>query len=268
MSTVRLDLTCARSCAPQVAKGGQSRYRFYKQGVHVKFIPAFAAAIVLLAGCGPSPSSSNSKPSAIIAAAKPAEKPDQTPLTEKIGENTYRIDLLGITVDAPAGWYVVDSELMSKLMDEGAKVSGANLDAGTKAAVDGSMARTATLFTFLEVPPGTPREYIPAIFGIAEDVSIMPGVTSGRDYFFHAKKIMAQSTIQMITSDVIGGRMIGGHSFDRMDVQVSAPGGMTVNQRFYATRRDDHVISIIQSYVTDEELAQLDAVLDSIKLDW
>lgn len=234
----------------------------------MKFIPAVAAAIILLAGCGPSPSSSSSIPSASIAAAKPAARSDQTPLTEKIGANTYRIAALGITVDAPAGWYVVDSELMSKLMDEGAKISGANLDAGAKAAVDGSMARTATLFTFLEVPPGTPRDYIPAIFATAEDVSMMPGITSGQDYFFHAKKIMARSTIPMVTTDVVGGRMIGGHSFDRMDVEVSAPGGLTVIQRYFATRRGDHAISIIQSYVTDEELAQLDAVLDSIKLDW
>jgi hypothetical protein len=36
----------------------------------------------------------------------------------------------------------------------------------------------------------------------------------------------------------------------------------------YAARHGNQVVAIIQSYKTDEELAALDKVLDSIKLDW
>ena len=235
----------------------------------MKFITAVAAAIIL-SGCGPSPSSNNSGASGSVAAARPArpaEKPDQ-PLLENTGENTYRVAALGITVDAPAGWYVADSELMGKLMDEGVEISGANLNAGEKAAVDSAMARTVTLFSFLEVPPGSPREYIPAAMGIAEDISMLPGVTRGKDYFFHARKTMEMSAIPIVTSDVFAERMIDGRSFDRMDAQVTAPGGLDILQRYYAARRGNNMIIFVQSYRTDEELAQLDAVLDGIKLDW
>jgi hypothetical protein len=191
----------------------------------------------------------------------------QTTTSEAISKNTYSIAKYGLTVAAPDGWYVADSELMTKLMDSGTDVATSTMDARTKAAIDGSVARTTTLFTFMEAPPGSPREYIPAVMGVAEQVDMLPGISRGSDYFFHARKIFEQSAVPMAISDTYSERMIDGHSFDRMDLEMGPPGA-GVTQRYFAARHGAEVVAIIQSYRTEEELAVLDKVLDSIKLDW
>jgi hypothetical protein len=191
----------------------------------------------------------------------------QTTTSEAIGKNTYRIAKYGLTVTAPDGWYVADSELMTKLMDAGADVATSTMDARTKAAIDGSVARTTTLFTFMEAPPGSPREYIPAVLGVTERVDMLPGISRGSDYFFHARKILKQSAVPITISDAYSERMIDGHSFDRMDLEMGPPGA-SVTQRYFAARHGAEVVVVIQSYRTEDELAVLDKVLDSAKLDW
>lgn len=223
---------------------------------------ALALGLSALAGCGQA-SREVSEPSRNVSAKKVAPKDVAT----QVGDNTYRIAVADMTITAPEGWYVADTGMMSKLMDAGKDASTATMDASLKAAVEGAMKRTTSLFSFMEVPPGSPREYIPALIGVSEDVSMLPGVVRGRDYFFHARRVMEQAAVPTVIATDYVERTIGGKSFDRMDVEMGAP-GQTVNQRYFAARHGGVVVAFIQSYRTEEELAVLDRALDSIKLDW
>lgn len=182
-------------------------------------------------------------------------------------DNTYRADMFGMTVTAPDGWYVAPSDVMDKMMASGQDIATSRMDETTQAMIDGSVARTVNLFTFTEYPPGAPVESSSAILGIAEDVSIMPGIERGRDYFFHARKLMEQSPIPTEIAEEYGERTIGGHVFDRMDVVMGGP-ERQVRQNYYAARHGDHIVALIASYGTDEQRAALDEVIDSITLDW
>jgi hypothetical protein len=229
-----------------------------------RILTALAATLALAAvpGCGP-----NAAPEADAAAPAAAAGGVRTVAPEAVGPNTYSIAAHGMTITAPEGWYVADTALMEKLMAVGKDVTTSNMDSSTKAAIDNSLSRAGSLFTFMEVPPGTPRDYIPAIMGVSEDVSMMPGLSRGSDYHFHARKLMEQSPIPTTIAETYTERMIGGQSFDRMDIRMGPP-GKEILQRMYAARHGNQVVAIIQSYKTDEELAALDKVLDSIKLDW
>lgn len=197
------------------------------------------AAVIALAGaltaCGP-----GGNP---LAAKSGAEKPGAA---TEIGKDTYQNKQLGLTVTAPEGWYVAPSDVMEKMMSAGTDPTTANMDSRTKAAVQGSVQRTASIFTFAEH---------------------VPGIKRGSDYFFHARQMMAQSAVPTTIAEGYTTRRIGGQEFDRMDVEMGTP-GETVSQRYFAARHGDVIFAIIQSYRTQEELAVLDKVLDSIKLDW
>ena len=152
-------------------------------------------------------------------------------------------------------------------MSAGADLSTSNMEQGTKAAVRSSLQRTASIFTFAAQPPGAPVPYMAAVMGLTEDVGMLPGIKRGSDYFFHARKLMEQSAVPTKIADGYTTRQIGGQEFDRMDVQMGDP-SRAVSQRYFAARHGNVIFGIIQSYRTDEELATLDKVLDSIKLDW
>ena len=226
----------------------------------MKHMIKFAVAAALagaLAACGPSGAGPE-------AAKSGAEKPDAA---TAISPNTYQNKQLGLTVTAPEGWYVAPSDVMEKMMSAGTDLTTSNMDQRTKAAVQGSVQRTASIFTFAEHEPGSAVDYTAAVMGVTEDIGMMPGIKRGSDYFFHARKIFEQSAVPTVIAADYSTRRIGGHEFDRMDVEMGPPGN-TVKQRYFAARHGDLIFAIIQSYRTEEELATLDKVLDSIKLDW
>lgn len=227
----------------------------------IKFAIVAAMAGGLVA-CGPTGSSPDAAKGE--AAKAGTEKPGAA---TEIGENTYQNKALGLTVTAPDGWYVAPSDVMEKMMAVGTDLTTSNMNSQTKAAVKNSVQRTASIFTFTEQAPGSAVEYMPAAMGVTEDISMLPGIKRGSDYFFHARRMFAQSAVPTVIADDYATRRIGGQEFDRMDVEMGTPPA-TVTQRYYAARHGDIVFAIIQSYRTEEELAVLDKVLDSIKLDW
>jgi hypothetical protein len=195
-----------------------------------------------------------------------AEKPTDA-LAQKLDENTYVNAQFALTVTAPEGWFVADSELTQGVMDAGKDLMTADTDARTKAMIEASLKRSRNIFAFMQHPPGAPVDSNASIMAVAENASFTPGIKTGRDYFFHMKKLMEQTSA---AAEVVGeykSRKIGGQSFDRMDLKMTVM-GQPVLQRVYAARHDEWVVILIQAYQTDEQLAELDKVLDSVKLDW
>ena len=185
----------------------------------------------------------------------------------KVDENTYVNKEFGLAVTAPDGWFVADTQLAEQVMNAGVDILTADQDARTKAMMDASLKRSRSLFTFVEHPPGTPVESNPSIMGAAENVGILPGIRTGQDYFFHMRKLLEQTSAG---AEVVGDyktRKIGGQMFDRMDMKQTVM-DQTVLQRVYAAKHEDWIVILIQAYQTDEQLAELDKVVESIKLDW
>jgi hypothetical protein len=204
-----------------------------------------AAALIATASCGPRPVASGS---------------------EKVSENTYRNHAFGVIVTAPDGWFVMDNAQTRKMMDAGLDVAVGDNER-LKAAAHASAQQSGNLFAFFEYAPGTPVEFNPSVVGVTENLSTAPGVKTGRDYFFHVRKIMEQSTIKPEFMGDYQSRKIDGRDFDVMRLQMVV-NGATVKQNYYAARHGDYAISFIQSYNSDEQLQATDAVIDSIRLDW
>ncbi|MDP3740646.1 MAG: hypothetical protein Q8R02_24885 [Hyphomonadaceae bacterium] len=221
-------------------------------------LPVMCAAMLAAANCSPQTDG--------IAASigAPASK---APLVEEISENTYFNKPFGVTVTAPDGWFVMDTEQTGKLMDAGKEIITAGQDVRTKAAMEMSVKRTDNIFSFFKYAPGAPVDDNAAIMSIAEDVGMLPGIASGKDYFFHAKRMLDQTNTEY---KVIGDyqlRKIGGRDFDEMDIKMISM-GVEVSMRYFAAKRGDDVVLFIQTYRSESDLPELDKILDSIKLDW
>src|SRR5262245_39170758 len=185
----------------------------------------------------------------------------------KVDANTYFDKQFGLTITAPEGWYVADTEMTQSVMDAGADLMSAESDARTKAMMSAALKRTRNLFTFIEHPPGAPVDSNASMMGVAENVGVLPGIKNGQDYFFHMRKLFQQTNAPVEVVGDYRSRKIGGQMFDRMDLKMTVM-GQTVLQRVYAARHDEWIVGIVQAYQTDEQLAQLDKTLESIRLDW
>lgn len=220
---------------------------------------ALGAAALGLSACG-------DKPAAESAGASTAN------LAEKTDPNTYVSKKYGMTVTAPEGWYVMDSDVTKKLMDIGRDAATANVGAAEKAAIDASVARSENIFGFLETDPNTSTEGGGGLLALAEDASSSPDVTNGRQYFTHLRAAFEQTGANVTVDDAYSTVQIDGQPFDRMNIVMhgTGPAGtpIQVNQRYLAARHGEHMIVFIQSYIDDADIATLDGIINSIKLDW
>lgn len=205
-----------------------------------------------------------------MAVASPAAAPDQftSSAGEKTGEDTYHIASHGITVTAPAGWRVVEGASLSDLLGGADNLINGGKNGSPEVVRKLVANQTTGLFTFHQQPPDSGAPFLPAtITGIAEGLLLAPGINTGKDYLLHMKPQLERSPIPTVVESDFSKRTIGGHVFDRMDVvMVTLPD--ILKQRQYATVHGREAVVFIVSYKTDEELAVLDKVLDSIKLDW
>lgn len=187
---------------------------------------------------------------------------------ETVSANTYRIASQGMTITAPEGWHVAQSDELAGLMGVAGRLHTAGMDTVSKAEIAGSVSRSTVLFTFYSILPSNQNGALPAtITGVSENVANASSVKRGSDYLNYLGRQLERSAVPMVPSDTYSERVIGGKSFDWMDVTLIAFPAI-LKQRHYAARHSDTVIVIIQSYNTNEELAALDGVLDSIKFDW
>lgn len=167
-----------------------------------------------------------------------------------------------MTFDAPDNWYVASDAQIRELMNFGSDVAAGDKD-DLKAIIDASMQRNIPLFAVFEHEPGAPVEINPSIIAVAEHMAAAPGIKSGADYFFHAKKLMAQSTAQYAFDDEYKVRKFGEVSFDQMDLTITV-GGQTVSQSYYAAKHDNYIVSVIAS----PNDAITSAVLENLKFVW
>ena len=193
-------------------------------------------------------------------------------LAEKTDPNTYVAAKYGMTATAPEGWYVMDSDVTKKLMDIGRDTATANADAEEKAAFDASMARSENIFGFLESDPNIATEGGGGMLALAEDISGVPEVTNGREYFAHLRAAFEQTGANVTIDDAYTTVQVDGQAFDRMNIVMhgTGPAGtpIQINQRYLAAKHGSSMIVFIQSYIDDSDIAPLDGILKSIKLDW
>lgn len=216
---------------------------------------ALAAGLALsMAACGDTSSSSSTSPAAESGAVETA-KP----------RNADAADM-GVKATAPDSWYKLSADEGKKLMSAGVDMVTSNSDA-MAATAEYAKQKTRVLYGAFAHAPGSPVETNASVLISAEDISIAPGVKTGKDFFFHAQRAIEMSGMPYTVDQELTPYTIDGRSFDMGNMTLSV-GGMEVKQRIYLAKRGDYMVSIAQSWVTDEELATTQAIVDGIKLDW
>lgn len=173
---------------------------------------------------------------------------------------------LGVTVTKPDDWYQMSDQDTGRLMQRGMEVAAGD-DKVMARAMDASRARTLALFAVLQFPPGAPVPFNPSLLGNAENISELPGIKRGADYFFHVKRTLSMSGLAYEIVSEPAPYTIDGQSFDRAELRMEV-NGTTVEQAIYLARHGDYMVSIVQSWSGDDQRATTQAVLDGIKLDW
>lgn len=208
-----------------------------------------AALGIVLTGCGDS--------------AQPRVE-RKKPQVERMGVSA-KADL-GITVTEPDSWHRLSDRDAETVMDRGVDMAVGD-DPALQRAMESARNRALAIFAVFEHPPGAPVAFNPSVLANAENITGLPGIQRGADYFFHVRRTLSASGLSYEIVAEPAPYAIDGQSFDRAELQINI-NGIDVKQAIYLARHGDYMVSIVQSWSSDEQKAATQAVLDSIKLDW
>lgn len=172
----------------------------------------------------------------------------------------------GVSVEVPTSWHRMSNAESDGILETGRDMIAGD-DENMERVLNSQRDKGRVLFSIFEHPPGSPIDFNASVIASAENVSLAPGIRRGSDYLFHMRRMLANSGMLIEMSEDIEETRVDGQVFDsiRSTMQIS---GLTVHQQVQAMRHDDHVIAIVRSWMTDEQAAATQAVVDSIKLDW
>ncbi len=177
-------------------------------------------------------------------------------------QSVYRNNYFGLSVTLPADWIIQDQDAQDRMMKAGVKMVTGD-DKNLQLAVKASELNVVNLFSVFNFPVGSPVEFNPSIMAVAENMRQFPGIKSGKDYLFHARKLLESSQVKVTFPKEVYPQKLGGVDFDVMAVKI-AVGNLVVKQNYYVAIIKGYALGFIISHNTDEELATLQKILDSV----
>ena len=177
-----------------------------------------------------------------------------------VSKGKYTNDYFGLTVKFPENWYVQDNAAKKQMQKAAEEFVGENDK--YKKMVELSDIRSLNLLTVMKHPLGKPVNFNPNFICMAEKVSDVPQVKSGKDYIEATKQNLKMAGIKIeFGKEYV--TTVGGVKFDTVDLLMKQ-GPFPVDQTYYAAKIKDYALCFILSFDSKEAKAELDKILAGV----
>jgi len=182
----------------------------------------------------------------------------------RVKKNIYTNKYFGLKIHIPEGWAVQNKAQTDYLAAQGKEVvAGGNKE--MQQALDAADVTSAFLLTVFKHELGAAVDFNPGFLLVAENTKYFPGIKTGEDYLFHARKLMDQTEMQIAFAPEVMPIQIDGLSFHKMSGTLTPPNtDIAVSQDYVSTVYKNFSLTLIFSYTNDEQKAALYQVLDNI----
>jgi hypothetical protein len=179
--------------------------------------------------------------------------------TEK---GTYNNDYFGVSLKFPEAWEFQDADGMNELTSASSEAIAGD-DETKKKQIELSQAKTLNLLMASQYPLDG-GQVGPSAMAIAEKVSLLQGIRTGKDYLEATKKFMVDSQFpyeyKEFTTETIGGK-----EMDLMQITMDAGNGSTITQDYYSTIIEGYAFNFIFTYLDDTTKAEIDTIKKSVQ---
>ncbi|MDN8588472.1 hypothetical protein Q0V21_06800 [Paenibacillus sp. 11B] len=179
--------------------------------------------------------------------------------TEK---GSYNNDYFGVSLKFPEAWEFQDADGMNELTSASSEAIAGD-DETKKKQIELSQAKTLNLLMASQYPLDG-GQVGPSAMAIAEKVSLLQGIRTGKDYLEATKKFMVNSQFpyeyKEFTTETIGGK-----EMDLMQITMDAGNGSTITQDYYSTIIEGYAFNFIFTYLDDTSKAEIDTIKKSVQ---
>lgn len=181
-----------------------------------------------------------------------------------VEDNKYVNSYFGFEMSLHPDWIVQTKEQMESMAKTGKALVAGN-DSQMKAVIEASEINIANLLAVSQFERGSAVEYNPSMTLVAENIKQFPGIKSGNDYLFQARKILEQSQLKYDSIDrVFIKEVINGTDFYKMNAEIKYM-GLSIKQVYYSTVASGFSFNAIISYVSDQQKKDLLELIHSMK---
>ena len=181
----------------------------------------------------------------------------------RVENSVYINDDLGFRTSLPQSWSLVERETIDAALQVGKEMSrGPDSQINTR--LEQSLAKTSVLFTTSKFPLRTANATQAILQCGVEELSEKS--MTARVYLERNRDFLVGSPLKAKLIRDIYPVMIGGLSFFVMDVQQTSA-GVTINQKYYATKRKGHALFFVTNYFDDADGIALENIIQSTKFE-
>ncbi|HEX8549877.1 MAG TPA: hypothetical protein VF691_23145 [Cytophagaceae bacterium] len=170
----------------------------------------------------------------------------------RVENNKYTNAFFKCEVTIPTDW-IVQTKEQTEAMSKVGKAMVAGADSTMKAVLKASEINSANLLVAFQHEVGSAVDYNPSFSIITENIKNLPGIKSGKEYLFLARRLMEQSQMKYNHLDKeFTKEVINGTDFYTMNTQIKYV-GLDIKQIYYSTVRNGFSFNIIISFINNQQ---------------
>jgi hypothetical protein len=197
------------------------------------------------------------------AGAPPATPQTAAPVQGSLDGNAYTNDYFGLTLTLPEGWKVQGEAVRERNREAGRKLFDAK-DPAAQARLEKAVGNTLNLLTAYQYPVGAAVHFNPAFLCAAEKIPASAAGATDADYMAVLKQTFRYSQAPITVDRDVYTEQVGGLTFSVVDITTRFPNAIG-HQRYYAHIRRGYALSLVLTYLTDEQLRTLEGVVKSVR---
>lgn len=182
----------------------------------------------------------------------------------KVDNGEYTNSFFGLKVSFDPDWFVSDKKQMEQIEEVGTEMVAGD-DESLSTAIKASQVNTAQLLAISKYEWGAAVEFNPSLMLVAENTKFAPGIKTGKDYLFHAKRLLEASQMNYYFEKELYEREVGNSLFYVLEAKLDYL-GTTIIQEYISTVSKGFTLSMILSYTSEEEKKELYELVDNIEM--
>jgi hypothetical protein len=177
--------------------------------------------------------------------------------------NAYANDFFGLTLTLPLGWKVQGEAVRERNREAGRKLFDTG-DPAAQARLEKSVGNTLNLLTAYQYPVGSAVHFNPAFLCAAERIPAAAVGATDADYMAVLKQTFRYSQAPITVDRDVYTEQVGGETFAVIDITTRFPNAIG-HQRYYTHIRRGYALSLVLTYLTEEQLRTLEGVVKSVR---
>lgn len=182
----------------------------------------------------------------------------------KVEGRTYTNEQFGVSLDAPAGWTVLDAATMKAIQENAKSIFRDEKNAAVKRGLEEAVDQTTPLFIASKFPPGTVTSFNATLVCAAERIPTAV-IKTPRDYYdtmLHSMKLSQGMDVKVVEAFKV--KRIGATDFGTYTLKITSNVGIMMQKQLISIK-SPHAFGIVFTYTEEVEAAAFDKIVGSIK---